>query len=490
MVRYVTLALALSMGVLVVLVISSYLIGSSHIKSEANYASLVDLAGNQETLSQRLAMLSLSLVSTKRPELRGKIAERLRDVVDRLEDSHRRLVKGDPAKGVPSDMSPQIREIYLVAPYELDRVLREYIAEARALLAAPAAELTYDNPHLFKITVLSSTLLEDYGFLTEQYRREGVEGIYQLQKIAFYVLLGTLTVMMLTWFFILSPVLTQLERELRRRTKTRNQLVDSALQLEQYTETVESLNTELEQFAGIVAHDLRGPLHNISGFGSFLREKSLKYNDLEAEEFISYIQKSASRMDRMIRDLLQFSKVTGAERQLSEFPLSGVIDEILSDFSFAIREANASVVVEQLPRVQADRAQLRHLFQNLLQNSLKFRSEDRTPVIRIFEDQSQPVAKGFWRVVVEDNGIGFKTDNLDQVFLMFRRLKTDKEYEGTGVGLAICKKIVLKHGGTIHAENVETGGARFVFTLPLAEAEQSSRELVDPVVSSGSLQQH
>ncbi len=241
------------------------------------------------------------------------------------------------------------------------------------------------------------------------------------------------------------------------------------LALQEKSEELERSNRELAQFAYVASHDLQEPLHLIIAFsdrmeGSFqesLGEKGLDY--------LKRMKRSAQRMRQLIDDLLQFSRVTTRAKPFVHVDLNRLISEILKDIEMRLTDTNGKVDRENLPIVYADPSQMRQLFQNLLVNALKFRKKEVPPRVLI---RAAPGEEGFCEISVSDNGIGFDQKYLEQIFKPFSRLHSYFEYEGSGIGLAICQKIILRHGGHISAQSRPGEGADFIFTLPLEEGEK------------------
>ncbi len=252
------------------------------------------------------------------------------------------------------------------------------------------------------------------------------------------------------------------------------ELQSSIFELEVVNRELARSNMDLQQFANIISHDLQEPLRTIS---SFLQLISRRYGgslDEKAKTFINLAVEGASHMQQQLRDLLAFSRVGGGQLRLQPVSLGTIIDELLLNLKTAIEENQAEIHVDPLPVVLADKTQLNHLLQNLLANALKYRGEE-PPRIHIFSRRE----KNDWVVCVRDNGIGIDPRHADRIFLIFQRLHRRSEYEGTGVGLAICKRIVERHGGRIWVQSEQTGGSLFCFTLPdfqhgMPEAEPGS----------------
>jgi len=220
-------------------------------------------------------------------------------------------------------------------------------------------------------------------------------------------------------------------------------------------------NQELEQFAYVASHDLREPLRMVTTFTQMLAERYRKQLDEEADQIIHFAVDGANRMERLINDLLAFSRVGRKEKQFQPADCQSVLETALANLQLLIQESQATVEARSLPTVSADAAQLVQLFQNLIGNAIKYRSQQH-PIVEIGADRQDDR----WRFWVRDNGIGIKSKHAERIFMIFQRLHTRQQYSGTGIGLAICKKIVERHGGEIWVESELGQGATFYFTLP------------------------
>ncbi len=232
-------------------------------------------------------------------------------------------------------------------------------------------------------------------------------------------------------------------------------------------------NQELEQFAYIASHDLQEPLRKIEAFGDRLKRKYDKTLDEQGHDYLARMQNAAGRMRTLIQDLLAFSRVTTQSRGFTALSLSALLQEVLGDLEVRIQETNAQVTVSDLPTLEADALQMRQLFQNLIGNALKFQPPGVAPIVQIeckqetFAESQE--AQSFCCITVADNGIGFDEKYLDRIFKVFQRLHGRNEYEGTGIGLAVCAKIVERHGGQLTAQSAPDQGATFMITLPLQQ---------------------
>jgi light-regulated signal transduction histidine kinase (bacteriophytochrome) len=237
-----------------------------------------------------------------------------------------------------------------------------------------------------------------------------------------------------------------------------------AEQRARHAEELERSNRELEQFAYVVSHDLKAPLRTMAGFGELLQKRLEGKLDPQGEKWLSHITDGAIRMQTLIDDLLAYSRVGLGEVAREPTEASSACDEALENLRASIQETGAKVTCQRLPTILANRRQLVQLFQNLIGNALKFRGAE-PPQIRVGADQQADD----WLFSVRDNGIGIAPEHVDRIFRMFKRLHHAEDYPGTGIGLAICKKIVELHGGRIWAESEPGAGATFYFTVPRSE---------------------
>ena len=219
-------------------------------------------------------------------------------------------------------------------------------------------------------------------------------------------------------------------------------------------------NLELEQFAYVASHDLQEPLRMVVGYVQLLEKRLAGKLDADTREFMAYAVDGASRMQGMIQDILAYSRITTKAQPMTPVDSAAALQEALDRLAGRIKECGAEIDIQPLPTVMADRAQLVQLFQNLISNAIKF-CKGHAPRVRV---QAAHEA-GRWRFSVTDNGIGIAPEYRDQLFVIFRRLHTQREYPGSGIGLAICKRIIERHGGEIGIDAAPGGGAVFWFTL-------------------------
>lgn len=247
--------------------------------------------------------------------------------------------------------------------------------------------------------------------------------------------------------------------------------------LQAYTVKLEKSNRELQDFAFVASHDLQEPLRKIQAFGDRLQTKFGDKLGDQGKDFLGRMQNAAKRMQILIEDLLSFSRVTSQVQPFAPVSLSKVIEGVVSDLEARIDRTKGKVTItalpnheltNELPIINADASQMRQLFQNLIGNALKFHQPEIPPEVQV----SGCIKDGYCEIRVTDNGIGFEEKYLDRIFTVFQRLHTRTEYEGTGIGLAICRKIVEGHNGTITATSHPNQGATFIIVLPMNQQEE------------------
>jgi signal transduction histidine kinase len=250
------------------------------------------------------------------------------------------------------------------------------------------------------------------------------------------------------------------------RNITRRKQIEE--QLKVYTEKLAQSNKELEQFAFVASHDLQEPLRKIKMFGNILHKQLHGQLPDQAEEYLIRMQNASARMEQMIQGLLELSRVNTRGGSFTQVDLTAVAQIVLSDLEPRLVSSAGRVIIEPLPTIQADALQMRQLFQNLLSNGLKFHQAGTPPVVRISGTLGGPLGGEPDRITlkVEDNGIGFEAQFAERIFQPFQRLHGRAEFEGTGMGLAICYRIVERHRGTITAHSQPGSGTTFLISLP------------------------
>lgn len=268
---------------------------------------------------------------------------------------------------------------------------------------------------------------------------------------------------------VLGAIITMTDLTLRKRAEQ---------EVRRYARQLERSNKDLQDFAFVASHDLQEPLRKIRAFGSMLRDKYAERLDEEGRDYIYRMQSAEERMRRMIEELLAYSRVATKAQPFKPVDLNAVAQAVLSDLEVRINQTGAQVEVDSLPVIEADGLQMYQLLQNILSNALKFHKKDVAPQIRV---RSAPAERGSIRIEIEDNGIGFPMDYANLIFQPFQRLHGRNEYEGSGIGLAICRLVVERHNGQIGATSQPGKGSTFWMVLPL---RQEKSTLAQPAENS------
>jgi PAS domain S-box-containing protein len=279
----------------------------------------------------------------------------------------------------------------------------------------------------------------------------------------FPVDIGLWTVKREDGLFVITAVrdLTEIKRLQAELVREHRELVEARRALEEAVAELKRSNADLQQFAYVASHDLQEPLRMVASYTQLLAKRYKGKLDSDADEFIGYAVDGATRMQRLIQDLLVYSRVNTQGQAFEPTSVEAVLDAALGNLRAAVEESRAVVTHDPLSTVMADERQLLQLFQNLLSNALKFRGE-QPPRVHVSAERRGSE----WLFSVRDNGIGIDPQYAERIFVVFQRLHNMAEYPGTGIGLAICKKIVERHGGRIWMESQLGKGATFYFTLP------------------------
>jgi len=313
--------------------------------------------------------------------------------------------------------------------------------------------------------VLSDYVLPDFDGATAFYIKQEVSpdipfiivsGTIGEEKAVDLIKAGVTDYVLKDKMFTIVPKISRAlkeSRELREKKEQEKRLENYALELERS-------NRELEEFAYVTSHDLQEPLRMIGSFLQLLQQRYKDKLDKEANEYIYYAVDGASRMKRLINDLLNYSRLNN-EWLIEHVDIGETIREVLENLRSSINESGTSIRLEPMPVLKADPAQMLQLFQNLISNAIKFRKEGTRPVIKINAVEKN----GEWLFSIEDNGIGIEQQYSDKVFVIFRKLHNKSKFEGTGIGLSIAKKIVERHKGRIWFESDPGKGTTFYFTL-------------------------
>lgn len=348
------------------------------------------------------------------------------------------------------------------------------------------ASLIYEREKLRHIPIIFITA-NNYGEenMFKGYRTGAVDYIYKpinpellRAKVGVYVDLYQKTHRLLSQEQKLKAINKSLENEIRERKLSEDKVKDLNRQLLDNIARLESANKDLDRFAFMASHDLQEPLRKIRTFSNLLFVKYKDAMDGEAKLHIDRIQHAAERMQTLIKDILTFSRISNEKDEFVNTNLTTLVQEIVAaDLDMELQAKKGQVIVDPLPSLFVNPGLIRPLFVNLIGNALKYSKKDEPPHVRVRSEivpamQSmvkRELQQNYCRIFIEDNGIGFDQKYAEQIFDMFRRLHVNSEFEGTGIGLAICKKIVEKHNGFITARSKVNKGSTFIISLPLVQ---------------------
>lgn len=325
------------------------------------------------------------------------------------------------------------------------------------------------------------SLINDLKQAEIEYRDSRLEyliNIRQEANITFW-LSGITSSLLLFGMLFMAKLNINYESKLRHSLEQQNekladQVAARTQELTIYSEELSRSNRELEDFAFVASHDLQEPLRKIRAFGDRLMSTYEEELEGKGVDYIKRMKAAAERMSNLINDLLEFSRITTRGKEFKSIDLNLIMEDIFSDLEIAVEESVSQINTATLPIIQGDKGQMYQLFLNLLSNAIKFRKPDVPPVISIAYEEKQITDENTklpvdWHILtITDNGIGFEQEFADKIFVPFQRLHGRSEYKGTGIGLAVCRRIVERHGGNISATSELGAGTVFTVAIPVA----------------------
>lgn len=368
---------------------------------------------------------------------------------------------------------------------EMDFTLILMDVEMPELNGFETATMIYQREKLRHIPIIFITA-HSYGDenIFKGYRAGAVDYIYKpvqpellRAKVAVFAELYRKTHQLMQQEEKLIGINRSLEIEIKDRILSEQKVNELNKQLLENIHQLESINKELDRFAYMASHDLQEPLRKIRIFSERISMKYSNELDEEGKTYIDKMQMACERMQNLINDILAFSKLNVEKEVMVPSDINSIIDEVLVDMEQEIMEKKAIVEVEKIPKLTVHPRLIKPLFQNLISNSLKYSRKEIAPVVKITAKFDEPLKSPeinqvgkFCRINVQDNGVGFEQEYAEQVFTMFKRLHIGAEYQGTGIGLAICKKIVEQHKGFISVKSAVNEGSTFMISLPVEES--------------------
>jgi signal transduction histidine kinase len=408
-------------------------------------------------------------------------------LVDDREDnllSMETVLESDGYKVVKASSGRQVLKI-LLSDFDFALILMD--VQMPNLNGFETASLIYERERLRHIPIIFITA-NSFGEenIFKGYRAGAVDYIYKpvnpdllKAKVAVFVELSKKNQQLLAQEQKLVAINRSLGLEINERIASEEKVTELNRQLLENIARLETANKDLDFFAFMASHDLQAPLRKIRMFSDRLLLNSKETLSKDSQLYLSRIQEVSKRMQDLINDILRFSKISMDREEPEEVDLNGILGDVLSEMETVIREKKAEVIVDLLPVLPVNAVLMGPLFSNLINNALKYSRKEVAPIVRIRSDittattgsNGSAVETKYCRIYIEDNGIGFDQKYAEQIFDMFRRLHPSAEYEGTGIGLALCKKIVEKHKGFISARGRPDEGSVFILSLPLTAAK-------------------
>jgi light-regulated signal transduction histidine kinase (bacteriophytochrome) len=407
-------------------------------------------------------------------------------LVDDREDnllSMESLFESDDYRIVKASSGRQVLKILLS---DVDFALILMDVQMPNLNGFETASLIYERDRLRHIPIIFITA-NNYGEenIFKGYKAGAVDYIYKpvkpellKAKVGVFVDLYRKNHRLIAQEQKLVAINRNLELEVNERKASEEKVIELNRQLLENIARLEQANKDLDLFAFMASHDLQAPLRKVRMFSDRLLSDHQQHLNKDGQLYLSRIQEVSKRMQDLINDILRFSKISGEKEAFEEVDLNDVLKEVISEMEGPIREKNAEILLDPLPVLPVNVVLMGPLFSNLISNSLKYSKKEVPPQIRIRYEMTSGALNGnstdtrYCRIIIEDNGIGFDQKYAEQIFDMFRRLHPNAEYEGTGIGLALCKKIVEKHKGFISARSRPGEGATFIVSLPLRNAKK------------------
>ncbi|HZV68388.1 MAG TPA: response regulator [Saprospiraceae bacterium] len=353
------------------------------------------------------------------------------------------------------------------------------------------ASMIYEREKLRHIPIIFITahdysdenIFKGYSSGAVDYIFKPINPDYLKAKVSVFVDLYRKTHQLISQEQKLIAINKSLEVEINEHKISEEKVKALNLELLKNIDKLEAANKDLDRFAFMASHDLQEPLRKILTFSERLNTKYGDKLDEEAKRYLSRIRIATERLQILIKDIMTFAKISIEKTAFEKSDLNNLVNEVVSDMEATIKEKNANIIIEQLPSLYVNPHLIRPLFYNLIHNALKYAKADVLPEIKIYCDILSGSNNGsigvdpYCRIFVEDNGIGFDQKYSEQIFEMFKRLHHQDEYEGTGIGLAFCKKIVEQHEGFISARSELNQGATFIVSLPTRMNSKKGKEM-------------
>lgn len=344
------------------------------------------------------------------------------------------------------------------------------------------ASLIYQRDKLKNVPIIFITAHNEDEAIFKGYKVGAVDFIYKpinpellRVKVGLFVELYQKTQSLLAQETKLLTINASLQKEIEERQASEQKVRDLNRLLVQNNSHLKAVNEELDRFAYIASHDLQEPLRKIRVFSDMIAQK--KSQEAEVDKYVTKIMNATIRMQQLVNDLLRFSRhsLQGGDFVMAD--LNVIVKEAIAELELAVQQSGARILLQQLPSVYVIPGLMRQVFSNLISNAIKFRKRNSIPEIQIYAELSAVQDSSYYRIFVIDNGIGFEEQYKEDIFVVFKRLHSYHEIEGTGIGLSICKKIMEQHNGFISASGVPDTGATFVVSIPEKQVGRYDTEM-------------
>lgn len=467
----------LGFGVLTGLLIASSLIIITRVWSIQTQMSDMVQANNLSVATRQIETNLLGYALSLRTYVQNGGAEPLRDAVQQAaaatqaQAAYRRLSTSEQQREMAARFAPLWRDLQQAG---------------QPVLAGNRLFSAEDSARFYELRITLEQLLDeemqvDAATLYNARRDAAVRDAKAVLGFALLLLVAGVLLAVGTSIVVGRAVLKTEESLKQSHNEMENRVRERTAELDTSNLSLRRSNQELEQFASVASHDLQEPLRKIQAFGDRLKEKCSQELGAQGHDYLERILVSAARMRTLINDLLSFSRVTTKAQPFVATKLAALAREALSDLEGRLQQTSGQVEIGKLPTVDVDPSQMRQVFLNLIGNGLKYHRPDVPPVVsvrgRVLPEPRMGrsgLAETCCEIAVEDNGIGFEETYLDRIFEVFQRLHGRNEFEGTGMGLAICRKIVERHGGQITAKSTPGQGSIFLVTLPIHQLTEEA----------------
>jgi signal transduction histidine kinase len=421
----------------------------------------------QEALDESLCQSILSILTSPDAAARRQHIDALQK---RIQMDRARLPANSQAQ--PSQANATATGAGTILTHEASVHKNAALAAAASLLATLGADGALLPPADVTVPLFQTIIAEEAAYRRTiadsvyQFEHESVLQVNRIESIEFSLFVVVMIVLLLEGIYVYGSAMKKIQAFMSEVRRSNDELRNYAARLERS-------NKELQDFASVASHDLQEPLRKIQAFSDRLRTRCAAALDDVGRDYLDRVQNAARRMQTLINDLLTFCRVTTKAQPFVPTDLKGAALEVISDLEVRIEQVGGRVELAELPTVEADPLQMRQLMQNLIGNALKYHKPEVPPVVRVSGKHLADQSRELCQILVEDNGIGFDEVYADRIFTIFQRLHGRTEYEGTGVGLAVCRKIAERHGGSITARSRLGEGSSFTVTLPVRQMKEA-----------------